>query len=75
MGRREHGIVVTRRNPHRQVRYPVFPTVEIIGTRIEVAGVATSVPHPVLGSDEGSLPIVVRWIQLPYGIQALPDLY
>ena len=74
MGRREGGIVATRKNLHRQVRYPVFPTAKIIGTSVEIASVTTSVPHPVLGNDEGSRSIVTKLIRLPPSIQ-VPGLH
>ena len=76
VGRREHDIVENRRNLHRQVRYPVFPTVGITGARFEVAGATTSAPHPDLANDEGSRSIVVRWIQLhqQLGLPPISDL-
>ena len=46
-----------------------------VSTGVEVAGTTASVPHLVLGDDEGSWSIVVSGVQISNGIQVLPDLH
>ena len=71
----ENSIVTARRNLHRQVRYPVLPTVEVVSPGVEVAGMTASVPRPILGDNKGSRSIVARWVQFPHGIQVLSDIH
>jgi len=54
----EHYIVETRRDLYCQVRHPIFPTVQVISANVELR-MTTSIPHPVLGGNEGCRSVVV----------------